>query len=319
MSESPLADVLLTASRLIWYAGILGVIGTSTFRLLVVRTARRPTGSLGRVTAVTGVLAAAILLAGTLARLYAQTYVLFGVEEPVTASLLIEVATSLPPWSTGWMWQATAAVVALVAFALTYAGSAVAWGIVHAGVLGVAATVPLTGHAVAQADHYLLPLVLQAVHVLGVGCWIGGLCVLLMAGVPRAGRVAAGRTTPGSARPDSDTPGSATPARLVGAFSPLALVSVTSVVVTGLTTTWLYLGTPADLWRTTYGSALLLKIALFGCVAAAGFVNWRYVRPRLAEPDGAAALWRTGAVELLLAAAVLAVTAVLVGLPQPQH
>jgi putative copper export protein len=306
MSESPLADVLLTASRLIWYAGILGVIGTSTFRLLVVRTAGGSTASLGRVTAATGVLTAVILLAGTLARLYAQTYVLFGVEEPVTASLLFEVATSLPPWSTGWMWQAATAVVAIVAFALTYAGSAVAWGLVHAGVLGVAATAPLTGHAVAQADHHLLPIVLQAVHVLGVGCWIGGLCVLLMAAMP-------------GARPDSGTPGRATLATLVGAFSPLALVSVTSVVVTGLATTWLYLGTPADLWRTTYGSALLLKVGLFVCVAAAGFVNWRYVRPRLAEADGAAALWRTGAVELLLAAAVLAVTAVLVGLPQPQH
>jgi putative copper export protein len=48
-----------------------------------------------------------------------------------------------------------------------------------------------------------------------------------------------------------------------------------------------------------------------------GFLNWQYLLPRLAREDGPALLQRSVTIELLLAALVLAATALLVGLPHP--
>jgi hypothetical protein len=72
MSGDPVADGLLIASRLPWYAGVLGVIGASTFRLFVSSAAHRATADLDRAAATTGLAAAAVLLLGLVARLCAQ-------------------------------------------------------------------------------------------------------------------------------------------------------------------------------------------------------------------------------------------------------
>ena len=53
----------------------------------------------------------------------------------------------------------------------------------------------------------------------------------------------------------------------------------------------------------------------FGAVAALGAYNWRRLKPVLHEPDQPRRLKISGSVELLLAALVLAVTAILVALP----
>jgi putative copper export protein len=106
-------------------------------------------------------------------------------------------------------------------------------------------------------------------------------------------------------------------ASLVNAFSPFALLGAGLIVASGATTAALYLHAVSDLWTSAYGRAILAKVLLVGAVAAAGFVNWQHIRPRLSDPATAVVLRRSATVELLLAAAVLIVTAVLVGLPQP--
>jgi putative copper export protein len=301
MSGDAVADGLLVASRMLWYAGLVGVIGASAFRLSVSWAANGATAELGREAATTGLAAAAALLSGLLARLYAQTYAAFGVEERVTAALLLEVAVDLPPWSTGWMFQFAAAGISLPALIVARAGRRQGWAVAYVAAIALAASAPLTGHAVAQAEWYVLPVVLQASHVLGAGLWIGGLFVLLVVGVARAGRL----------RPQ-------VLAALVNAFSPLALCGAGLVALTGAITAFLYLGAVADLWQTPYGRTLLMKIAMFGGVAGVGFVNWQRVRPRLTHAGGGEVLRRTAAVELLLAAIVLALTALLAGLAQPR-
>jgi putative copper export protein len=89
--------------------------------------------------------------------------------------------------------------------------------------------------------------------------------------------------------------------------------------VTGLITTGLYLDAITDLWRTPYGRTLSLKVACFTAAGLMGLVNWRIVRPRLGGPDGPTLFRRTSSSELILAAGVLALTAILSGLPQPHH
>jgi hypothetical protein len=86
MSDDAFAELLLIASRLLWYGGCLGVIGASAFRILILPAARLNSRSLDRATATAGLAGAAVLLAGVFARLYAQAYVSFGLEEPGTVS-----------------------------------------------------------------------------------------------------------------------------------------------------------------------------------------------------------------------------------------
>ena len=64
------------------------------------------------------------------------------------------------------------------------------------------------------------------------------------------------------------------------------------------------------LLTTSYGRTLGLKLSLSWL--AFGGINWRWLTPRLRDTDGPAAMRRSGAFELLLAHAVLLVTAILV-------
>jgi putative copper export protein len=303
MPGETFADVLLIASRLLWYGGCLGVIGAAAFRILILPAAGLTAPSLDRATATAGVAGAAILVAGVLARLYAQAYVSFGLDEPLTPELIWIVATDLPPWSTGWMVQFAAAVASLAAFGMARAGIRAGWALAALAALAVAGSAPFTGHAVSQDDWYALPIALQAAHVLGAGVWIGGLLVMIAAGVPVLARYPAADPSPVAA--------------LVNAFSPFALGGAALLALTGVVTTILYLHTVSDLWTTRYGVTLLLKVAMVAAVAGAGYVNWQHVRPRLSTPGSGDVLRQTATIELLLALAVLAITAVLVGLPQP--
>lgn len=303
MTGDTAADALLVVSRLVWYAGLVGVIGASAFRLFISSHRHPGAGELDRAAAAPGVAAAVVLLFGVLARLYAQAYASFGLEEPVTAALLVGVATDLPPWSAGWLGQLVAALASLVALTAARGGGRTAWAVAHGAAVALAASAPFTGHAVAQERWYTLPIVLHASHVLGAGIWIGGLSMLLVVGVARVVR---------SPRLQRETLAS-----LVDTFSPLALCGAGLLALTGAAMALLYLNAVADLWMTAYGRVLALKVAMVGAVALMGFINWRRVRPQMAHAGGAERLRRTGGFELALAAVVLALTALLVGLPQP--
>jgi len=109
---------------------------------------------------------------------------------------------------------------------------------------------------------------------------------------------------------------------LVDGFSPLALGAAGALFVAGCATSFQYLGSPEDLYATTYGRVLAAKIVAFGAVIGLGYFNWRRVKPRInADSETGegtrALLLRSAAVEVGIAAAVLLLTAVLVALPMP--
>jgi putative copper export protein len=87
--------------------------------------------------------------------------------------------------------------------------------------------------------------------------------------------------------------------------------------MTGAVGALLHVPTIASLWQTSYGQALLVKLALVAAAAGLGAWNWRRMKPRLAEGEPPERLRRTAAAELLVGALVLLATAILVALPTP--
>ena len=144
------------------------------------------------------------------------------------------------------------------------------------------------------------------VHALLAGLWIGTLSMLVVAGLPTVLRHAA-RVQRGPIAAD-----------MVNGFSPLALTCGPLLVLSGLTTAWLHLNPLSSLWTTPYGYALLTKLCLVALVFGLGAWNWRRQRPRLGSEEAAHLIRRSATMELAVATLVLVVTAILVSLPSPK-
>lgn len=188
--------------------------------------------------------------------------------------------------------------IAMVGFASVRAAPSVGWSVAIAGIL-VAVLQPLyTGKLSGKVN---------AVHILAASTWLGTLLVLTVIGI----RGVMGSMTAGIQRAQLT-------ADLVNSFSPLALTASAIVVMTGLTTAWLHLKRVSSLWTTSYGIALLIKLALVVVVVTLGAWNWRRVRPALGGEGSEETIRRSATLELSFAALVLIATSVLVSLPSPK-
>jgi len=173
---------------------------------------------------------------------------------------------------------------------------------------GAALVVPGTvGHA-GQTSPRALALALDWLHLAAGSVWVGGLLGLLVLwrSLPPARRVAG-------------------LAVCVPRFSNTAFVSVQALVGTGIGASLLHFPTLGSLWQTSYGKALLVKIAILGATTLIAAVNLLRTTPRLKasgrRPDlgaGAAKLLRRlVAVESVLVAGAVLAAAVLTSLPPP--
>ena len=180
-----------------------------------------------------------------------------------------------------------------------------------AGALGAAAAcllVPgLVGHA-AQTSPRGVSLAFDWFHLVAGSVWVGGLIglVVLAASLPAARRVAA-------------------LVACVPRFSNTAFVSVLVLIGAGTGSAVQHMPTLASLWQTSYGKALLIKIALLAAALLLASVNLlRTVprfkasgkRPELGAP-AARLLRRLIAGESLLVSGAVLAAAVLSSLPPP--
>jgi copper transport protein len=209
-----------------------------------------------------------------------------------------------PTWGAGWAVHLVGGGIAAAGFARARGGARGGWATATAGAVMLAFAPALGGHALATPRVPAVAVLLDGAHVLGAAAWLGSLLALVVAGVPatRAAPSDRGRRV----------------ADLVMTFSPAALAAAALVLVTGVISAWLHVGSLDALWSTTYGRTLLIKFALLVCVAGAGAYNWRRIRPSLGDAGSATRIQRTAGVELALGAAVVIVTAVLIGLPPPR-
>ena len=310
MLGETLALVYLSAAKGIAYLGLIGMIGAVGAHSIVLPLCRRrgaltPEVDLSVAGQIRGVslVSAALLICAVAARIYAQTYSVFGLDERVTLELIQVVALDTR-WGGQWMPQLIASILVVVSVVASRFLPGVGRWLVAAAVGALAVTFPMTGHAMAHPDGATLPWVLQVGHVLAAGLWLGTLAVIVAT-------VVASRAS----SPDQDRSIEA----LVNAFSPVALAAVVAVLATGTVTAVLYLDHWRELWQTRYGLMLGGKVALVLATGAVGAYNWRVLRPRTGTGLGRALLVRSAGLELALACVVLTLTAILVHLPMPSE
>ncbi|MBA2626703.1 MAG: CopD family protein, partial [Gemmatimonadales bacterium] len=240
-----------------------------------------------------GVRAAVIGLFGAVITAALLAYDLPGLAERRHTTVAALVTTTFLPAA-----QVALAILAIAGFALAAGRRRVGWGIAAVGVVAG----QLRGALVGRWLQLINPM-----HVLAAGLWIGTLFVLVAAGIGAVLRDEPARERRGRLVAD-----------MVNAFSPLALGASGVLVLFGVITAWRHLKWLAALWTTPYGFALLAKLALVAIVFSLGAWNWKRQRPQLGTESAAVVLRRSATMELIAAAVVLAATAILVSLPSPR-
>ena len=250
-----------------------------------------------------GLWATVLLGLAALLRLYAQSFALHGAGRALDPAL-IGTMLSRTVWGWGWVLQAVGGAVAVAGFLAARRGRRSGWAIATVGVLALAFTPALSGHAAAVPDLAPLAILADGLHVLGAGGWLGSLLFVVAVGIPAAWRLPEGARGRGVAD-------------LVNAFSPTALVFAGVAAATGVFSAWLHLDSVSALWQSEYGRTLLLKLAVLSVVAATLKNNWLRVKPTLGNTEGGVRIRRSATVELGVGVLVLIATAVLVATPTP--
>jgi copper transport protein len=153
----------------------------------------------------------------------------------------------------------------------------------------LASGLSLSGHQATEPNASGAGQMADWVHLVAASVWVGGVAALAFLVWP---------TAPELRR------------RAFLGFARLAVVLIAAMVVAGAYLAVLRLSEPADLWETSYGRFLLVKLALVAVALLWGAVHHFVVRPRLAAgrtPDVGPSLAGEAAVAfaVLLAAAIL--------------
>lgn len=167
-----------------------------------------------------------------------------------------------------------------------------AWRIaVTVALVAVVGSVSASGHPITQ-DVALLSVLIDVVHFGAVGLWMGGLVVIAF---------------------DRTTWLNDSRAVVIASFSRLSFVAVPVIAVTGVAQAALILGLPADLFEYRYGRLLALKV-----IFVMGLVLVGAVSRRILQRVGQQRIGQSVVIEALLGAMVIAITAVLTGVPPTQ-
>lgn len=298
-------------------------LGAVAMLLLVLRTARgspaheRFLAAATRRVRTLATLATALFLVVTLTRLGLESVAMHGGSEGLTGPGLGQ--TVVTAWGRGWLVGALAMLAALVALLLRprptspdvlhrpSPGSDLLLGL--AGLIAAAGPA-MSGHAAGAESLMPLAVLSDWLHVVGAAAWMGGVASLALAGAPAA-----------LAQPVDDRAPSM--AWLVSAFHALATPAIALVGASGVLSTWLRVGSWAELTRTNYGDLVLFKVFVVAFAALMGAYHWYRVHPRLVaaaagrDRDARQMSW-TLRVELVAGALILALTAALVTTPPPR-
>lgn len=244
-----------------------------------------------------GLTAGAVLLAASLARLFGHTAAMHGAPGALDPGNLGGMVWGTR-WGLGWASGVLGALITIVAIAT--ARDEPPSRLAGLGAIAASAAPAFTGHAVATGGWLHVPAVsFDLLHVVGAAAWLGTLATIALAGVPAA--LAADKGIRHQAV-----------ARQFLAFHPIGLAAVGAVLLSGIGSSWIRLGSIAQLTMSNYGSVLLFKVYAFLFVGLVGLYNWKKVLPRLGDSVGTHRIRRSVVVELVIGIVVLAMTALLV-------
>lgn len=193
--------------------------------------------------------------------------------------------------------QVACIVLAVIGFGLAMGRVAAGWVLAAIGVV----LNPLTGLVTGKWTRVINPI-----HSIAAAFWIGTLFVILAAGFAVVLR---SNLTPERR--------GAVAADMIHAFSPFALTCFGVLAIFGVITAYRHLKPLSSLWTTSYGYTLIVKLIIVAVVVLLGAFNWRRQRPLLGTEAAAGVLKRSATAEVMFAAVVLVITAVLVNLPSP--
>jgi putative copper resistance protein D len=184
-----------------------------------------------------------------------------------------------------------------IAACLAYDRATIARWLGLMATLAFAASLAWTGHAGATVGAMgYLHLAADALHLIAAAAWLGGLVPLILL------LAATRRNTAIPLACDA-----------VGRFSTLGIISVTTLILSGLINSAILVGSFRALITTSYGQLLLLKLALFAAMLALATINRLLLTPRLAQPGASGLPWlmRNSSIELALGLAIFAIVGLL--------
>lgn len=279
------ADVAAVAT----YAGMLVAGGAAAFEVLVASpgTAGARRRRLRRLVTV----AASVGAVGLVASIVAAAMVADGGSFGAPTMTELRASAGGPP---GLQALLGCVGLGLIVASVPPKGDAVRNAVVAGGLIAAAA-LSLVGHTRTAAP-VALTMATDVAHLAAAATWTGGLVALLVA-----------------LRTEDDEPPAT---ELVARFSAMAGAAIAVVAVAGGILGWRIVGTWDALWATTYGTLLVVKVALFAGLAALAAYNRFRLMPRIGGgPDAMAQLRVVMVAELVLVAAVVGVTGVLTSRP----
>ena len=281
------------------------VIGAVAFRFLVLRRIN-PAGAglfteiAETNTATLGIVAAVGAILGAMFRINRETM------DMPDVGLDVMMLDSI--WGFSILLHIAGALVAIVSLYLVHNSReqkrSYAWRAASVAAVAIAVAPAIGGHAL-MGKPAIVSIAADILHVMAGSVWLGSLAVIMIVGISAAFKT-----------PDTIRPGERV-ASMINVFSPIALVCGATMVATGIVSAIVHLPALRSLWTTPYGAALMLKLFFVMLLFAAGAWNWRRMKPRLTGDDAIAPMRSSATLELVLAAVVLCVTALLVALELP--
>jgi copper resistance protein D len=222
--------------------------------------------------------------------------------EAMTSDVL---STVLNETQFGLVSEARFVLAVILAACLAYDRFAPARRLALGSGIGFIAAIAWTGHAGSTLGAMgNLHLTADALHLMAAASWIGGLVSLafLLA----------------TARRDQGSAWTSLARDVAQRFSTLGIVSVGTLLVTGIVNAWILVGSIQALIVTGYGQLLMLKLVVFAIMLGFAAINRLWLTPQLAfscenEPqlEALRRLTRNSVTEIALGLTIFAIVGVL--------
>jgi copper transport protein len=289
-SANPLPAAWRLISEMAYFIGLIGAIGSTMLYLLVLRPVlRRPTVAAtdravlhrraNLVMAVIGtwfLVALYFQIAGKAARIKGKSIPYGEALLPGKVGAYVNVPAKHGEWiSTGHLALIQYALWGLGALLLMLLWSqrlrthttGIALAALAATFLAHQVTLLPTDFA-KETSFNLVDLLFNHLHVFAVSTWVGGIGTLIALVTARRGL---------SAR------GGVAWAQIWTRFSTLALTAVGTILISGLFLAWTFVGRPGELFTTSFGAFLLIKVSLVATMILIGGANEFWLMPRIAR------------------------------------